>query len=71
MLTHRNLASNALALRETWGFRAADVLLHVLPIYHTHGLFVAINTVLLAGARMLFLPRFDPDAVIPALPRRR
>ena len=67
MLTHRNLASNALALRETWGFTAADVLLHVLPIYHTHGLFVAINTVLLAGARMLFLPRFDPDAVIPAL----
>jgi malonyl-CoA/methylmalonyl-CoA synthetase len=67
MLTHRNLASNALALRETWGFTDADVLLHVLPIYHTHGLFVAINTVLLAGARMLFLPRFDPDAVIPAL----
>ena len=67
MLTHRNLASNALALRETWGFTGADVLLHVLPIYHTHGLFVAINTVLLAGARMIFLPRFDPDAVIPAL----
>jgi malonyl-CoA/methylmalonyl-CoA synthetase len=67
MLTHRNLVSNALALRETWGFTDADVLLHVLPIYHTHGLFVAINTVLLAGARMIFLPRFDPDAVIPAL----
>jgi malonyl-CoA/methylmalonyl-CoA synthetase len=67
MLTHGNLASNALALRETWGFTGADVLLHVLPIYHTHGLFVAINTVLLAGARMLFLPRFDPDVVIPAL----
>jgi malonyl-CoA/methylmalonyl-CoA synthetase len=69
MLTHRNLTSNALALRETWGFTDADVLLHVLPIYHTHGLFVAINTVLLAGARMIFLPRFDPDAVIPALPQ--
>jgi malonyl-CoA/methylmalonyl-CoA synthetase len=67
MLTHRNLVSNALALRETWGFTRADVLLHVLPIYHTHGLFVAINTVLLAGARMIFLQRFDPDAVIPAL----
>jgi malonyl-CoA/methylmalonyl-CoA synthetase len=67
MLTHRNLVSNAQALRETWGFTGADVLLHVLPIYHTHGLFVAINTVLLAGARMLFQPRFDPDAVIPAL----
>ena len=62
-------ASNALALHETWGFTDADVLLHVLPIYHTHGLFVAINTVLLAGARMIFLPRFDPDAVIPALAR--
>jgi malonyl-CoA/methylmalonyl-CoA synthetase len=69
MLSHRNLASNALALRETWGFTGSDVLLHVLPIYHTHGLFVAINTVLLAGARMIFLPRFDPDAVIPALSR--
>ena len=69
MLTHRNLVSNALALRETWGFTGADVLLHVLPIYHTHGLFVATNTVLLAGARMIFLPRFDPDAVIPALAR--
>jgi malonyl-CoA/methylmalonyl-CoA synthetase len=67
MLTHGNLVSNALALRETWGFTGADVLLHVLPIYHTHGLFVAINTVLLAGARMIFLPRFDPDVVIPAL----
>jgi malonyl-CoA/methylmalonyl-CoA synthetase len=69
MLTHGNLVSNALALRETWGFTRADVLLHVLPIYHTHGLFVAINTVLLAGARMIFLPRFDPDVVIPALPQ--
>jgi malonyl-CoA/methylmalonyl-CoA synthetase len=68
MLSHRNLASNALALRTTWGFTGDDVLLHVLPIYHTHGLFVAINTVLLAGARMIFLPRFDPDAVIAALP---
>jgi malonyl-CoA/methylmalonyl-CoA synthetase len=67
MLSHLNLASNALALRESWGFSGSDVLLHVLPIYHTHGLFVAINTVLLAGARMIFLPRFDPDVVIPAL----
>ncbi|MEM7021114.1 MAG: malonyl-CoA synthase [Pseudomonadota bacterium] len=69
MLTHRNLESNAAALCETWGFTDADVLLHVLPIYHTHGLFVAINTVLLAGARMIFQPRFDPDVVIPALSR--
>jgi malonyl-CoA/methylmalonyl-CoA synthetase len=69
MLSHGNLAANALALREAWGFTAADVLLHVLPIYHTHGLFVAINTTLLAGARMIFLPRFEPGAVLEALPR--
>jgi malonyl-CoA/methylmalonyl-CoA synthetase len=67
MLSHLNLASNALALRESWGFSGSDVLLHVLPIYHTHGLFVAIDTVLHAGARMIFLPRCDPDVVIPAL----
>jgi len=69
MLTHANLVLNALTLREAWGFSADDVLLHALPIYHTHGLFVAINTTLLAGARMIFLARFDPAAVIDALPR--
>jgi malonyl-CoA/methylmalonyl-CoA synthetase len=69
MLSHRNLASNALTLRKAWGFSAADVLLHMLPIYHTHGLFVAINTTLLAGARMIWLPRFEPAAVIAELPR--
>ena len=69
MLSHGNLASNALTLRAAWGFTAADVLLHMLPIYHTHGLFVAINTTLLAGARMILLPRFEPGAVIAALPR--
>jgi malonyl-CoA/methylmalonyl-CoA synthetase len=69
MLTHGNLASNALTLRDAWGFSDADVLLHALPIYHTHGLFVSINVTLLAGARMLFLPRFEPDAVIAGLSR--
>jgi malonyl-CoA/methylmalonyl-CoA synthetase len=69
MLTHGNLASNAMALRETWGFGASDVLLHALPIYHTHGLFVAVNTTLLAGARMLFFPRFEPGTLLDALPR--
>jgi malonyl-CoA/methylmalonyl-CoA synthetase len=68
-LSHGNLASNALTLRGAWGFTGADALLHMLPIYHTHGLFVAINTTLLAGARMIWLPRFDPDQVIAALPR--
>ena len=49
MLTHGNLASNALALVEAWRFTERDVLLHALPIFHTHGLFVATNTLLLAG----------------------
>src|SRR5512137_1535424 len=69
MLTHRNLASNALTLVEEWGFTSADVLLHALPIYHVHGLFVAIHCVLLSGARMLWLPRFDAREVASLLPR--
>ena len=69
MLTHRNLASNALALVEAWGFTRGDVLLHALPIYHVHGLFVAIHCVLLAGARMLWLAKFDACEVVALLPR--
>jgi malonyl-CoA/methylmalonyl-CoA synthetase len=69
MLTHRNLASNALTLVDAWGFSEADVLLHVLPLYHVHGLFVAFNTVLLAGARLIFLPRFDAAQAAEMLPR--
>ena len=69
MLTHRNLLSNAEALVETWRFGAGDVLLHALPIYHAHGLFVAINVILRAGGAMIFLPRFDLDHVIAGLPR--
>jgi malonyl-CoA/methylmalonyl-CoA synthetase len=69
MLTHRNLASNALTLVEAWGFSEADALLHVLPLYHVHGLFVACNTALFAGARLLFLPRFDAAEALEALPR--
>ncbi len=69
MLTHRNLASNALTLIETWRFTANDVLLHALPIYHTHGLFVASNVMMLAGGTMIFLPRFDADQVVTLLPR--
>ncbi|WP_414903022.1 malonate--CoA ligase [Sphingomonas flavalba] len=68
MLTHRNLLSNAEALAALWRFSADDVLLHALPIYHTHGLFVAINVALLAGAAVRLLPRFTPDAVFAALP---
>lgn len=69
MLSHNNLASNAFTLREYWRFTGADVLLHALPIFHTHGLFVATNVVLAAGASMLFLPRFDVSAIMNALPR--
>jgi len=69
MMSHGNLASNALALHRIWGFEAGDVLLHALPIFHTHGLFVAINCVLLNGTGMLFLPKFDAEQVIRLLPR--
>ncbi len=69
MLTHRNLAANALTLVEEWGFTRGDVLLHALPIYHVHGLFVAIHCVLLAGARMLWLPKFDAGQVTGLLPK--
>jgi len=69
MITHRNLASNATTLVERWGFTRGDVLLHALPIYHVHGLFVAIHCVLLSGSRMLWLPRFDAREVAALLPR--
>jgi len=69
MLTHRNLGSNALALVEHWGFTRGDVLLHALPIYHIHGLFVAIHCALLSGSRMLWLAKFDPAEVRALLPR--
>ena len=69
MLTHRNLVSNAVALRDLWRFTKDDVLLHALPIYHTHGLFTATNTVLMAGASMIFLPRFDAELVFAHLPQ--
>jgi malonyl-CoA/methylmalonyl-CoA synthetase len=69
MLTRDNLSSNAEALVATWAFSEQDVILHALPIFHTHGLFVATNTALKAGAAMIFLPEFTPAAVLAALPR--
>ncbi len=69
MLSHDNLASNALVLVDYWRFTGDDVLLHALPIYHTHGLFVGTNIMLLVGGTMLFLPKFDADAVMALLPR--
>jgi malonyl-CoA/methylmalonyl-CoA synthetase len=68
MLTHRNLASNALTLVDRWGFTHDDVLLHALPLYHVHGLFVACHCALLAGARMLWYAKFDARSVIASLP---
>jgi malonyl-CoA/methylmalonyl-CoA synthetase len=69
MLTHANLASNAEALAALWRFSPADVLLHALPIYHTHGLFVAVNTVLFSGGKILFMPKFDPSLCLVLMPR--
>ena len=69
MLTHANLHSNAKVLHEAWGFRAGDVLLHMLPIFHTHGLFVACHTSLLNGSPMIFCPRFDAAEACLLLPR--
>jgi len=69
MLSHGNLFSNAESLKQAWAFTSEDVLLHALPIFHIHGLFVATNVSLLSGASMLFLPKFDPDAVFKALPQ--
>ena len=69
MLSHANLFSNAQVLHEAWGFREGDVLLHMLPIFHTHGLFVACHTALLNGSPMIFCPRFDAAEACRLLPR--
>ncbi|MDP4060284.1 Long-chain-fatty-acid--CoA ligase [Rhodobacteraceae bacterium LE17] len=69
MLSQGNLLSNAQALKNEWRFTSEDVLLHALPIFHTHGLFVASNVTLLAGGQMIFLPKFDLDQMIADLPR--
>jgi malonyl-CoA/methylmalonyl-CoA synthetase len=68
MLTQDNLLSNARTLAEHWHFTQGDVLLHALPIFHTHGLFVATNVTLLAGGAMIFLPKFDLDQMIARMP---
>jgi malonyl-CoA/methylmalonyl-CoA synthetase len=69
MLTHRNLSANAETLVQVWGFTHQDVLLHALPIFHVHGLFVAFHCALLSRARLLFLPRFEAAQVCSLLPR--
>jgi len=69
MLSHANLASNSEMLKEYWQFTDQDVLIHALPIFHTHGLFVATNVALLAGARVIFLKGFDADEILKAMPQ--
>ncbi|WP_137391575.1 malonate--CoA ligase [Rhodoligotrophos defluvii] len=69
MLTHRNLSSNALTLKDLWAFAPGDVLLHALPIFHVHGLYVALNTAFLNRSEIIWLARFDADQVIAQLPR--
>jgi malonyl-CoA/methylmalonyl-CoA synthetase len=69
MLSHGALASNSDVLREYWAFSREDVLIHALPIFHTHGLFVATNVTLMAGARAIFLPGFDAGAILAAMPK--
>ena len=69
MLTHGNLLSNAQVLHKAWGWRPDDVLVHALPIFHVHGLFVASHGALLAGAKMVWFGRFDPRAVAARLPQ--
>ncbi len=69
MLTQENLLSNAETLAQYWQFTDQDVLLHALPIFHTHGLFVATNITLVAGGSMIFMPKFDLDQVVSLLPK--
>jgi len=69
MLTHGNLLSNAQMLRDYWGWQPDDVLIHALPIFHVHGLFVAIHGALINGSPMLWMAKFDPKAAIGWFPR--
>jgi malonyl-CoA/methylmalonyl-CoA synthetase len=69
MLTHGNLLSNALVLKDYWGWRPGDVLIHALPIFHVHGLFVALHGALLNGSKMIWLGKFDPKVAIAAMSR--
>ena len=69
MLSHGNLLSNAVMLKDYWGWEKGDVLIHALPIFHVHGLFVAIHGALLNGSKMLWHGKFDPEKVIADMPR--
>src|SRR5574343_113342 len=68
MLTHGNLLSNAQILKTYWGWKPGDVLMHVLPIFHVHGLFVALHGALLNGSKMIWMAKFDPKRVLEKMP---
>jgi malonyl-CoA/methylmalonyl-CoA synthetase len=68
MLSHGNLLSNALVLKKYWGWQKGDVLIHALPIFHVHGLFVALHGALINGSKMIWMARFDPKRVLEKLP---
>ena len=68
MLSHANLLSNALVLKDYWGWKPGDVLIHALPIFHVHGLFVALHGALINGSKMIWLSKFDPKRVVQKLP---
>ena len=69
MLSHGNMRSNAVMLKDYWGWQPGDVLIHALPIFHVHGLFVAIHAALLNGSKMIWLGKFDPRVVIEKMPQ--
>jgi malonyl-CoA/methylmalonyl-CoA synthetase len=69
MLSHRNLTSNAVALQKTWQWQSSDVLLHSLPLFHVHGLFISCHVALISGSQIIFLPKFDPAQVLHFIPR--
>ena len=68
MLTHGNMLSNAEMLKDYWGWQSGDVLIHALPIFHVHGLFVAIHGALINGSKMIWMAKFDPQRVIARMP---
>ncbi len=68
MLSHGNMLSNALVLKDYWGWRPGDVLIHALPIFHVHGLFVALHGALINGSKMIWCAKFDPKFVVEKMP---
>ena len=68
MLTHGNMLSNAVMLKDYWGWKRGDVLIHALPIFHVHGLFVAIHGALINGSKMIWMAKFDSKRVIARMP---